>query len=284
MPENASPNPTAEGKTIVITGASDGIGAIAAKELAKQGANMVVIGRSPEKTKKVADEIGTEPLTADFSEFAQVRRLAEEINDRVDHIDVLINNAGGMFLHGNTTPDGHEPNFQINHLSPFLLTNLIKDKLVAAPAPRVIVTSSMGNNVGRVKMDDLDYKKRHGLDTFVYGTSKLENILFARELANRWEGDNITGTAFHPGVVASEFGRDSWTAGLVYRTPIKKLVMISPEKGATPIVDLATRANREEINRQFFFRHKPNGPTSRQSNDRELMRQLWDRSEELVGL
>ena len=164
------------------------------------------------------------------------------------------------------------------------MTNLIKDKLVAAPAPRVIVTSSMGNNVGRVKMDDLDYKKRHGIDTFAYGTSRLENILFARELAKRWAPDNITGTAFHPGVVASEFGRDSWTAGLVYRTPIKKIVMISPEKGATPIVDLATRENRDEINSVFFFRHKPNGPTSKQANDTKLMSDLWERSEELVGL
>jgi NAD(P)-dependent dehydrogenase (short-subunit alcohol dehydrogenase family) len=280
MPENPSP----EGKTIVITGASDGIGAIAAKELAKQGANVIVVGRSPEKTKAVAEEVGTEPLTADFTEFEQVRRLAGEINERVDHIDVLVNNAGGMFLHGNTTPDGHEPNFQTNHLSPFLLTNLIKDKLAAAPAPRMIVTSSMGNNVGRVKLDDLDYKKRRGIDTFVYGTSKLENILFARELAKRWAPDNITGTAFHPGVVASEFGRDSWTAGLVYRTPIKRLVMITPEKGATPIVDLATREDRDEINSVFFFRHKPNGPTSKQANDTRLMSDLWDRSEELVGL
>jgi NAD(P)-dependent dehydrogenase (short-subunit alcohol dehydrogenase family) len=272
------------GKNVVITGASDGIGAIAAKDLAKQGANVTVIGRSPAKTEAVAKEVGSEPLTADFADFEQVRRLAGEINDRVDHIDVLINNAGGMFLHGNTTRDGHEPNFQINHLSPFLLTNLVKDKLVAAPAPRVIVTSSMGNNMGRVKMDDLDYQNRRGIDTFVYGTSKLENILFARELANRWESDNITGTAFHPGVVSSEFGRDSWTAGLVYRTPIRRVVMISPEKGATPIVDLATRADRESINRKFFNRHKPSNLTNKQADDTNLMRELWDKSVELVGL
>ncbi|MGH2905922.1 MAG: SDR family NAD(P)-dependent oxidoreductase [Solirubrobacterales bacterium] len=274
-----------EGKTIVITGASDGIGMHAAKSLAKQGANVLVTGRSPEKTAAVAKEVGSDPLVADFSRFDEVRRLASEINERVDHIDVLVNNAGGMFLHRNLTPEGHEPNFQINHLSPFLLTNLLHDKLAAAPAPRVLVTSSMGNNTGRVKMDDLDYKKRHfPQDTFVYGTSKLQNILFARELANRWETDNITGTALHPGVVRTEFGRDSWTAGLVYRTPINRLVMISPEKGSEPIVDLATRADRDAINRIFFFRHRPNGPTSRQANDADLMKALWERSEELVGL
>lgn len=272
------------GKTIVVTGASDGIGKFGAIELAKQGANVIVVGRSPEKTAAVAKEIGTEPLTADYAKFDDVRKLAGEINERVDKIDVLVNNAGGMFLSGNTTPDGHEPNFQINHLSPFLLTNLVKDKLVAADAPRMIVTSSFGNNFGRVQMDDLDYEKRHAVDTFAYGTSKLMNILFARELAKRWAGDNVTATAFHPGIVASEFGRNSWFAGLVYRTPIRKVTMISPEKGSTPIVDLATREDRDAINGKFFMRHKASNKTSKQADDVQLMTDLWNKSETLVGL
>lgn len=272
------------GKTIVVTGASDGIGKFGALALAELGADVVVIGRSPEKTAAVAEQIGSEPLTADFAKFDDVRRLAQELNDRVEKIDVLVNNAGGMFLHNELTADGHEPNFQINHLSPFLLTNLIKDKIVAAPEPRVIVTSSMGNNVGRVKLNDLDYKKRRGFDTFVYGTSKLMNILFARELGKRWADQDVATVAFHPGIVASEFGRDSWFAGIAYRTPVGKSVMISPEKGSTPIVDLATRADREEFNGKFFNRHKPSTLTNRQADDAELMRELWEVSEELVGL
>lgn len=277
-------NESPAGKTIVITGASDGIGAVAARDLAGQGANVVVVGRSPEKTRAVAEACGADHFTADFSELAQVRRLAGELADRLDHIDVLVNNAGGMFRHGQKTADGHEPNFQINHLGPFLLTNLLKDRLAAAPAPRVVVTSSLGNNVGHVRLDDLDYERRRTTDTFAYGTSKLQNILFARELARRWASDDIAATAFHPGVVASEFGRDSWTAGLIYRTPLKKVLMITPEKGATPIADLATRADRAAINGEFFNRHKPSNLTNKQAGDAELAAGLWDESERLTGM
>lgn len=277
-------NESPAGKTIVITGASDGIGAVSARELAKQGANVVVIGRSPQKTAAVAADCGSEPLTADFAELAQVRRLAGELIERLEQIDVLVNNAGGMFRHGNKTADGHEPNFQINHLAPFLLTNLLKQKLTAAPAPRVIVTSSLGNNVGHVRLDDLDYERRRTTDTIAYGSSKLQNILFARELARRWATDDVTATAFHPGVVSSQFGRDSWSAGLIYRTPLKRVLMITPEKGATPIVDLATRAGREAINGEFFNRHKPSGLTNRQAGDAGLASGLWEQSELLTGL
>jgi NAD(P)-dependent dehydrogenase (short-subunit alcohol dehydrogenase family) len=274
---------SAEGKTIVITGASGGIGAIAAKELQDQGATVIITGRSPEKTKKVAGELGVEPLLADFAKFADVRALAAQINERVDHIDVLVNNAGGEFNPGDTTADGHEPNFQINHLSTFLLTELLHDKLAAAPAPRVINTSSMGNNLGSVDMTDLDWKRRRAFALRAYGTGKLMNILHARELAKRWAGDNITGTAFHPGVVSTDFGRGNFLSGLVYRTPIKHIAMITPAKGATPIVDLSTREDRDEINSVFFNRHKPSNQTAKQANDVELMSELWDRSVELTN-
>lgn len=272
-----------EGKTIVITGASGGIGEVAAKELQKQGANVIIAGRSPEKTKKVAQELGIDPLVADYANFSDVRRLAAEISDRTDHIDVLVNNAGGEFNPGKTTVDGHEPNFQINHLSTFLLTQLLHDKLAAAPAPRVINTASIGNNLGSIDMTDLDWKRRHTFATRAYGTGKLMNILHARELSKRWASDNITGTAFHPGIVASDFGRGNFAAGLIYRTPLKKIFLISVDKGASPIIDLATREDRDEINAAYFDRHKPSTRTSKQANDTQLMSDLWDRSEELVA-
>jgi NAD(P)-dependent dehydrogenase (short-subunit alcohol dehydrogenase family) len=276
-------NESPAGKTIVITGASGGIGAAAAKHLSDQGANVIITGRSPSKTEAVANDLGVEPLLGDYADFAQVRELAQKINDRVDHIDVLVNNAGGMFKPSLITADGHEPNFQINHLSTFLLTKLLHDKLAAAPAPRMIVTSSLANNAGKIVIDDLDYERRRAIEFRAYGTGKLMNILFARELAKRWAPENITGTAFHPGLVASEFGRDNFLTGILYRTPLKRLGTIEVEKGATPITDLATRPDRDEINSVFFNRHKPSTQTTKQATDTALMTELWEKSEELVS-
>lgn len=276
-----SSNASVEGKTIVITGASDGIGAVAARELKAQGANVIVTGRNPEKTKKVATDVGSPVLVADFAELAQVRRLAEEIAAVAPKIDVLVNNAGGMFKVRQKTKDGHEPNFQINHLAPFLLTNLLKPNLMAADAPRVINTASMANNYGHVRINNLD---GHWSENMAYGTGKLMNILFARGIARKWAGDDIVAAAFHPGIVQSEFGRDSFLVRIAYKNPIANRVMIDNAKGATPIVDLVSREPREELNGVFFNRHKPNGPENRQAKNVELQDKLWAASEELAGL
>lgn len=274
-------NASVEGKTIVITGASDGIGAVAARELKTQGANVIVTGRNPEKTKKVADDVDSPALVADFADLAQVRGLAEEIAAVAPRIDVLVNNAGGLFKVRDKTADGHEPNFQINHLSPFLLTNLLKPNLVAADAPRVVNTASMANNYGHVRINKLD---GHWSENIAYGTGKLMNILFARGIARKWAGDDVVALAFHPGVVQSEFGRDSFFVRIAYKNPIANRVLIDNAKGATPIVDLVSREPREELNGVFFNRHKPNGPENRQAKSVELQDALWSASEELVGL
>lgn len=270
-----------EGKTIVITGASDGIGAVAAKELKAKGANVIVTGRNPEKTKRVADEVGSPAFIADYADMDQVRRLADELSKAAPTIDVLVNNAGGLFKARNKTADGHEPNFQINHLSPFLLTYLLKPNLMAADAPRVVNTASMANNYGRVRVNNLD---GHWSDNIAYGTGKLMNILHARGIARKWKDDNIIALAFHPGVVQSKFGRDAFFVRLAYNNPIASRVMIDNAKGATPIVDLAGREPRDEINGVFFNRHKANGPENRQAKNVELQDALWDRSIELSGL
>lgn len=270
-----------EGKTIVITGASDGIGAVAARELHKQGAKVIVTGRNPEKTKRVADDVDSPALLADFSDLAEVRRLAGEIAEVAPTIDVLANNAGGLFKVKHTTKDGHEPNFQINHLAPFLLTNLLKPNIAAAEAPRVLNTASMANNYGRVKIDNLD---GHWSENIAYGTGKLMNILFTRGIARKWEGDNIVSAALHPGVVQSEFGRDSLLVRLAYNNPISSRAMITNEQGATPIIDLAGREPRDEINGVFFMRHKANGHENRKAKSVELQDALWAKSEELAGL
>ncbi|GLZ15341.1 hypothetical protein Acsp04_55760 [Actinomadura sp. NBRC 104425] len=151
------------GKTVVITGASSGIGAAAARRLAAQGANVLPGGRSPERTAAIAAEIGAEPLIADFADLTQVRRLAGELLDRCERIDVLANNAGGLVSQRQDTRDGHELTFQANHLAPFLLTMLLLPRLReggrATPA-RVVTTSSLGNRFGRLKLDDLEWRRR----------------------------------------------------------------------------------------------------------------------------
>ncbi len=276
-----STNASVEGKTIVITGASDGIGAVAARDLNEQGANVIVTGRNPDKTKKVADDVDSPALVADFADFAQVRRLAEEISAAAPKIDVLVNNAGGLFKTRRRTAEGHEPNFQINHLSPFLLTHLLKPNLLAADAPRVLNTASMANNYGRVRINNLD---GHRSENIAYGTGKLMNILFTRGIARKWKDDDVVSVAFHPGIVQSKFGRDSISVRLLYNNPLSSRILIDNAKGATPIVDLVSREPRETLNGVFFNRHKPNGPENRQAKNVELQDALWSASEKLVGL
>lgn len=277
------PSDDLTGKTIVITGASAGLGAIAARELASRGATVVPIGRNPQKTAAVAESIGVEGMVADFASLKRVRELASELLERCPKIDVLANNAGGLFSSYEVTEDGHELTFQANHLAPFLLTNLLRERLQADGGARVINTASVAHKFGKVDFDDLDNLKRRYRSFPVYGTSKLENILFTRELAQRWNGTGVTSVCFHPGAVASEFGRDSFFPGLLYRTPLKRLFLITSAQGAEPLIELASRDEIESGNGAYFNRHKPAG-TSGQSNDPEVARELWDRSAAMVGL
>jgi NAD(P)-dependent dehydrogenase (short-subunit alcohol dehydrogenase family)/catechol 2,3-dioxygenase-like lactoylglutathione lyase family enzyme len=237
-----------EGKTVVVTGASAGVGAAAARQLAGLGATVVPVGRSPEKTAAVARDLGVEPLVADFARLGDVRRLAEEIRERCPRIDVLANNAGGIFPRRVVTEDGHELTFQVNHLAPFLLTALLRDRLAATPGARVVTTSSVGNNAGRVDLDDLDWERRRWSGLRAYTTSKLLNVLFTRELARRLEGTRVTATCFHPGNIRSDFGREGLLYGIVYRTPLKHLVLISPEMGGANLTALAVRPDHADFN------------------------------------
>jgi NAD(P)-dependent dehydrogenase (short-subunit alcohol dehydrogenase family) len=147
---------TMAGRTVLVTGASDGIGAETARVLASKGATVLVTGRSAEKLRPVAEAVGTDPLIADFSRLDDVRRLADQLNERVDKIDVLMNNAGGTFAPSKKTHDGHEPNFQINHLAPFLLTQLLRPKLATAGSSLVVNTSSIGNLMGKIVLHPRD--------------------------------------------------------------------------------------------------------------------------------
>ena len=171
---------TMSGRRVLVTGASDGIGAETARVLAARGAEVHVTGRSADKLRPVAEAVGTEPLVADFSRLDDVRRLAEQVVERVGSLDLLLNNAGGTFSPARRTHDGHEPNLQINHLAPFLLTNLLRPQLAAAGSSLVVNTSSIANLMGRVVLDDLDYQRRRAREFSAYGTGKLMNICFTR--------------------------------------------------------------------------------------------------------
>ena len=196
MPESAGPE-TAAPETIIITGASDGIGGAVARALSASGRTVVIVGRSPEKTAKVADALGADRFVADFARLSGVRRLAEQLLERYPRIDVLANNAGGIFGDRTVTEDGHELTFQVNHLAPFLLTNLLMDRLAASRA-RVINTSSVANLSGRIDINDLDLAKGFTPGR-AYGIAKLDNILFTSELARRFGDRGITTRVVPPG-------------------------------------------------------------------------------------
>lgn len=269
-----------QGKTVVITGASAGVGAAAARRLAGLGADVVVVGRSPEKTAAVARKIGSPGLVADFARLADVRRLADEILERCPRIDVLANNAGGIFPDRVTTEDGHELTFQVNHLATFLLTALLRERLEATPGARVVTTSSVANNGGRVKLDDLDSERRRYSQGRAYMTSKLENVLFTAELARR--APKLTAVCFHPGAIASDFARDSLLYGTIYRTPLRRVLLVPPEAGGEALVHLATRDDLAQFSGGYFDRFSDNGRTARQAKDAELARGLWERSAAMV--
>ncbi|WP_261569247.1 SDR family NAD(P)-dependent oxidoreductase [Frankia gtarii] len=273
------------GRTIVITGASDGIGAAAARRLSLAGESVVIVGRSPQKTAAVAAELGADHLLADFADLAQVRALADELRKRYPTIDVLANNAGGvMSRERQLTVDGHELTFQVNHLAPFLLTTLLLDRLVESRA-RVLNTSSIGNKLlGNVDIDDLDAERTFRASK-AYGDAKLENILFTRELHRRYHERGISTAAFHPGAVASNFssGSGSPVMRALYGSPLKHVFLISPDKGSDQLVWLATSKPGSDWQSGQYYVKRKIGSANKQADDADLARQLWERSEAMIA-
>lgn len=273
-----------EGRTVVVTGASSGIGRAAARELALLGAEVAVVGRDRERTEAVAAETGGRAFLADFDRLESVHELAEALLGAYPTIHVLANNAGGMAGRGLTT-DGNGITFQRNHLAAFLLTNLLLERLreTAASAPagsvRVIQTSSGANTSGRVRLDDLDGLRSPWLAGWpAYSAVKLENILFTRELARRSVGSGVGTWAFHPGFVATGFG------GTNPLITLGKRLALSPEEGAQPLVRLAAVAQVAAPSGNYFSRLTAPGRTARQADDADLARALWEASAERAGL
>ena len=271
------------GKVIVITGASSGLGRAAAVELSTRGATVAVVGRDAERTRTVAEKVGGFPFIADFDSLAEVRTLAEELLASYPRIDVLANNAGGLVSARGISADGHERTFQHNHLAPFLLTNLLLDRLTLS-AGRVISTASGANLFSRLDLDDLDWKNRvYAGGWLPYGTSKLETIMFIRELARRTAGTGLDAFSFHPGPVATRFGADSALLRFA-QFASRGTLGISPEQGAVPLVHLAAERDIVSPSGTYFDGLKPDGRERKDASDEGLCRKLWETSAAMVGL
>jgi Short-chain dehydrogenases of various substrate specificities len=267
------------GKVVVITGGSSGIGAAAARELREQGAVVGITGRS-ERTESLAREIGADAFLADFAKFSDVRRLATELLAKYPRIDILANNAGGIIAERQVTEDGHEKTLQVNHLSPFLLTLLLRERLERSAAS-VINPSSGAHNMGRLDFNDLENEKNYSAWR-AYGTAKLMNILHASEIDRRFRG--VHAASFHPGVVATGFAREgSSLVKMLYGKLLAPIFMISPEKGADTLVWLASSRPANEWQPGLFYVKRKPAKKSRQAADDELARRLWSESERMVG-
>jgi len=266
-------------KVIVITGASDGIGAAAARSLAKAGHQVVVVGRSPEKTNRIAAELRADSHVADFADLGAVRALAATLQAKYPRIDVLANNAGGVpsAKSRQVTVDGHEMAFQVNYLAPFLLTNLLLDRLTGSKAT-VISTSSSGNRLGRIDLANLDSEKRYrGVNA--YNTTKLALILFTRELDRRYRSQGLASAAFNPGNIASSFAQQPGDAnGWIAQPRIFRRLLSTPDKGADTLVFLAQGTPGTDFPSGEYFVKRKVARANKQAYDTGLAAQLWDRS------
>lgn len=273
----------ATGKRVLITGATNGIGLAAARELARRGAQLAIVSRNEAKGAATAAQLPgeTDVLYADLSKRASVRKLASEVLERYPRIDVLVNNAGAIFEQRELTEDGIERTWALNHLAPFLLTNLLLERLKQSAPARVITTASDAHKGAKLPFDDLAAERRYsGRGYGRYGETKLANILFTKELARRLEGSGVTANCFHPGLVATGFNRNN---GLLMRA---SMALVKPfsrnaEKGAETLVWLADSDDVPDSG-GYFVDEKPATPT-REAQDMDAARRLWEVSEEQTG-
>jgi NAD(P)-dependent dehydrogenase (short-subunit alcohol dehydrogenase family) len=266
-------------RTIVITGASDGIGAAAARRLSRIGENVVVVGRSESKTTAVAAELGADYFVADFADLSQVRALADKIRSEYPRIDVLINNAGLMVHQVHVTPDGYESTYQVNFLAPFLLTTQLLDRLVDSRATIVNTTSSSHRLVRAATAADLENTSVRR-PSIAYAYSKLAIVLFTKELHRRYQADGLSVATVHPGYVASNFGPASQSRAMAFvdkHTPISRFIA-SSDDGADPLVWLASGQPGVDWQRgEYYSRHKL-AKANRAAHNPRLAAELWDRS------
>jgi len=278
------------GKTVLVTGATSGIGLEASVALARQGARVVMVGRNQAKTEAamadVASRSGSKEvsyLLGDFASQASVRSLAEAVRARVDRLDVLVNNAGGVHKTRTVTADGIETTFAVNHLGYFLLTNLLLDLVVKSAPARVVTVASVGHRRGSLDFEDLGFERGGYSIMRAYARSKLANILFAAELARRLAGSGVTSNSLHPGSVDTNI----WSGAPLWAKPIIQLALrpffISAEKGGERIVQLAASSALEGVTGKYFENGQPVDPAPL-ARDTSLATRLWDVSARMVGL
>jgi NAD(P)-dependent dehydrogenase (short-subunit alcohol dehydrogenase family) len=276
------------GKVFLVTGATSGIGEVTARQLASLGGAVTIVGRSAERAAATVERIKAatgatvEVLLADLSSQAQVRRLAGEFLARHDRLDVLVNNAGAVFTRRAESADGIEMTWALNHMSYFLLTNLLLDVLRATPAARVVSVASDAHRGAKIDFDDPQLKRGYN-GWRAYSQSKLANILFTVELARRLAGSGITANSLHPGFVASGFGHYNGGILPVLIGLAQRVVAISPESGAETSVYLAASPEVAGVSGKYFDKRKAVVP-SPAAQDAGAAARLWQVSEAMAGV
>src|SRR6266567_2464993 len=277
------------GKSVLVTGGTGGIGKATAIGLAALGARVGITGRDQARAAAAAAGIraatgnpAVDVFAADMSVQAEVRRLAAQVADTYPRLDVLVNNVGGFWAHRHVTADGLERTFALNHLAPFLLTNLLLDRLTSSAPARVVTVSSGASSMGRLDFDDLQGARAYSGQR-AYNDSKLANVMFTNELARRLEGSGVTANSLHPGVVRTDFGAED-QARLF--TVVSKLVLPflkTPAQGAQPSIYLASSHNMDGVTGEFFANGKPK-TANRVTYDTDMTARLWSVSADLVGM
>lgn len=276
-----------QGKIVLITGATSGIGKATARKLAAMGARLILVARNEEKLKSTITEISSatgnkelDYIPCDLSSMFEIRQMAKQFLQKFPHLDLLINNAGVIVPEYRRTVDGYEYTFALNHLGYFLTTGLLLEALLKHAPARIVSVSSVAHRWSDINFDDLMFERKYN-PMKAYGQSKLANILFTRELALRLNGKGVTANCLHPGAVNSQFGSEFkgiFKAGMSLFRPF----MISPNKGAETIVYLATSPEVEGVSGRYFARKRV-AKTSDAAEDMEKARKLWEISEKLSG-
>ena len=278
-----------DGKTVMVTGATDGIGLVTARELAGKGARILLVGRNEQKganaLRTIREAIPEAALSfhqADLSRMSEVRRLASTIGEAEPKLDVLVNNAGGIFSHRQESQDGVELTFALNHLSYFLLTTKLLDLLRAAPSARIVNVASRAHVGARMDFDDLEFRNGYHARN-AYRRSKLCNVMFTRALARRLEGSSITTNSLHPGFVRTNFGASKNPFYFSWAVKGLMLVMgIGVEEGAKTSIMLASDPALEGVSGLYYSECVETNPT-KAARDDAAGEKLWRGSEEMVA-